>query len=75
MHVFFHTSKNSIAYMQYPYIPKCMVELCSLTMVGARNKYVTDAHNICSMTSRAAARGQQATILSMWACRTRDLYS
>ena len=51
------------------------VELCSLTMVGARNKYVTDAHNICSMTSRAAARGQQATILSMWACRTRDLYS
>ena len=38
-----------------------MVELCSLTMVGARNKYVTDAHNMCSMTSRAAARGQQAT--------------
>ena len=37
--------------------------------------HVTDAHNICSITSRAAARGQQATVLSMWACRTRDLYS
>ena len=52
-----------------------LVKLCSLTMVGGRNKYVTDAHNMCSMTSGAAERGQQATILSMWACRTRDLYS